>query len=208
MSAAAALKVASAAAVLPAVRTDLRTGLSAAGHVDVRGLNLDQWIAAVSAARSVWQADRQAAPLSAAAPTFLFESGAPSRLDALLRGADFAMRSVTIEIDEAGLLLAGEAGLAAIERLRARGWGVALACDAACPMPMGGRLRNALTEIIADPPETLSPALALSETPTPLLNRIRAAGNAGLAVTARQAKSPAHAGMLIALGFDRGQYVR
>ena len=208
MSAAAAHKFAPATAVSPTVRADLRTGVAAAGRVDVRGLDMDQWIAALTAARIAWRADRHAAPLSAPAPAFLFEAGAASRLDALLRGADFAKRSVTIEIDEADLLLAGEAGFAAIERLRARSWGVALVCDAACAMPLGKRLRGALTEIIADAPEALSPALALSDAAAPLLKRVRAAGNAGLAVTARQVKSPAHAGMLIALGFDRGEYVR
>jgi aspartyl-tRNA synthetase len=39
-----------------------------------------------------------------------------------------------------------------------------------------------------------------------VLGRVRAANNAGIIVTALQVKSPAHAGMLIALGFDRGAY--
>ena len=89
---------------------------------------------------------------------------------------------------------------------RARGWGVALICGAACALPMGARLRGLLTEILVEAPETLRPELALDTAPEPLLGRVRATNNSGIAVTALNAKSPAHAGMLIALGFDRGEY--
>ncbi|HWA22523.1 MAG TPA: hypothetical protein VG735_09035 [Caulobacterales bacterium] len=160
----------------------------------------------MAAARDIWNAEDRAQPLSAPAPAFLFEPGAASRLDALLRGAGFGMRSVTIEIDETDLMIVGQAGLAAIERLRARGWGVALVCGAACALPIGARLRGLLTEILVETPETLCPELALDKAPEPLLGRVRAANNSGIAVTALNVKSPAHAGMLIALGFDRGEY--
>jgi hypothetical protein len=190
----------------PRPRLDLRTGIVAAGRVEASGLGFEQWIETLAAARDVWNAEDRAQPLSALAPAFLFEPGAASRLDALLRGAGFGMRSVTIEIDETDLMIVGEAGLAAIERLRARGWGVALICGAACALPMGARLRGLLTEILVEAPETLRPELALDTAPEPLLGRVRAANNSGIAVTGLNVKSPAHAGMLIALGFDRGEY--
>lgn len=206
MSAASALKVAFRRAAPPAPRRDLRTGIVAAGWVNAGALEIDQWVETLAAARSVRAAEDYSQPLAARAPAFLFEAGAPSRLDALLRGAGFAMRSVTIEIFETDLKSAGEAGFAAIERLRARGWGIALVCGAECVMPIGARLRGLLTEILVEAPETLSPALAMNDLSEPLLRRVRAANNADISVTALNVKSPAHAGMLIALGFDRGEY--
>jgi hypothetical protein len=188
----------------PAPRRDLRTGVLAAGWVDASDLDCADWIGALASARNAWP--QQSQPLSAPAPRHLFESGAASRLDALLRGAGFAMRSVTIEIDEMDLKLAGAAGMETMERLRARGWGVALRCGPDCALPLGGRLRGVVTEILVDAPEDLRPDLALDEEPSPLLGRVRAANNAGIIVTALHVKSPAHAGMLIAMGFDRAAY--
>jgi hypothetical protein len=188
----------------PAPRRDLRTGVLAAGSVDIRDLESTEWVEALTSARSAWSGHGQ--PLSAPAPKHIFEAGAASRLDALLRGAGFAMRSVTIEIDEMDLKLGGAAGLETVERLRARGWGVALRCGPNCVLAIGARLRGVLTEILVDAPEDLRPDLALDDEPSPLLGRVRAANNAGIIVTALQVKSPAHAGMLIAMGFDRGAF--
>jgi EAL domain-containing protein (putative c-di-GMP-specific phosphodiesterase class I) len=160
---------------------------------------------AVTAARNAWIASGRSAPLSAPAPASLFQDGIASSVDALLRGADFPMRSLTIEVEETALLGAGPDGLAAVERLRARGWGVGLRCAEGCPMPLGRRSRSLFTEILADTPDDLSPALALAEpSARPLTARIRAAHQAGLVTVALNVKSPAQAGLLIALGFDRG----
>ncbi|MES1204203.1 MAG: hypothetical protein ABUS57_22410, partial [Pseudomonadota bacterium] len=172
MFAAPALKLDVCRSAAPRPRLDLRTGIVAAGQVEARNLGFEQWIEALAAARAVWNAADRAQPLSAPAPAFLFEPGAASRLDALLRGAGFGMRSVTIEFDETDLKIVGEAGFAAIERLRARGWGVALACGAACALPIGARLRGLLTEILVEAPETLRPVLALDTAPEPLLGRV------------------------------------
>ncbi|MEJ0024303.1 MAG: hypothetical protein WDN76_13545 [Alphaproteobacteria bacterium] len=203
MSAALAHKSNFEHAAPPAPRRDLRTGVLAAGWVDARDLDCVDWVEALSYARAVWAAQ---GPLSAPAPMHMFEAGAASRLDALLRGAGFGMRSVTIEFDEADLKLGGAAGFETVERLRARGWGVALRCGSECVLALGARLRSVLTEILVEAPADLRPDLALHDEPSPLLGRVRAANNAGIVVTALQVKSPAHAGMLIAMGFDRGAY--
>lgn len=184
-----------------AARRDLRSGQVVARRVDIGGLELEDWVAALDAVSRAHDG-----PFSAPAPAFLFEAGAASKLDALLRGARFKIGEITIEIDEAALKAAGPAGLVALERLRAGGWGLALACRGDNVMPMGGRLRGVLTGILVDAPSELSPAMALSEPACPLMSRVRAARNAGLAVTALNIKSPAQAGLLIALGFDRGEY--
>jgi hypothetical protein len=189
-----------------ALRVDLRTGVVAGARVDASQTEAERWIADLTDARDIWTAARRSQPLSAAAPRYLFESGEAARLDALLRGAGFAMRSITIEIDEAELAACEKPGMEAIERLRARGWGVALRCAEDCPLPLGTRGRSLFTEVLAQAPANLSPALILADPmASPLTTRIRAAQNFGLASTATDVKSPAHAGLLIALGFDRGE---
>ncbi|MGE3303165.1 MAG: hypothetical protein AB7M12_08625 [Hyphomonadaceae bacterium] len=198
------LHAAPAVTILP--RVDLRAGVIAGGYVEGGGdLELDDWIAQAFEAQAIWRAAGRTQPLSARAPAYLFEAGAASRLDALLRGAGFAMRAVTIEIEERTLAYAGAAGMAAVERLRARGWGVGLLCAPDCPLPLGQRARSLFTEILAPVPEDLSPALALADPDaTALSRRIRAAKAAGLPVTALGVASPAQASLLLALGFDRG----
>jgi hypothetical protein len=188
------------------LRVDLRTGLPAAGHVNAARRTPEAWIEALSAARDAWTAAGRSQPLSAAAPQYLFEPGEASRLDALLRGAGFAMRSVTIEIDESELAACESPGMEAVERLRARGWGLGLISNEECPLALGSRGRSLFTEVLATAPGELSPAMVLADPMAlPLTRRIRAAQGFGLATVALDVKSPAQAGLLIALGFDRGQ---
>lgn len=189
------------------VRFDLRTGMRAGAFAHTVSGPMENWIASLRAARLDWVRGGNSQPLSAAAPDYLFEHGEAARLDALLRGADFSMRSATIEIEESELAACETLGMAAVERLRARGWGVALRCDKACPLALGSRGRSLFTEVLAEAPRDLSPALALAEPSSgALLTRLRAAQAFGLPTTALGVKSPAHAGLLTALGFDRGEY--
>ncbi len=188
------------------LRMDLRTGVTAAAHIEAPRASPEAWVEAMAIARDAWAAAGCGQPLSALAPNYIFEAGEASKLDALLRGAGFAMRSVTIEIDESDLAACEKPGMEAIERLRARGWGVGLRCADDCPVALGSRGRSLFTEMLASTPADLSPALVLADPMhSPLTRRIRAAQSFGLAVTALHVKSPAHAGLLIALGFDRGE---
>jgi hypothetical protein len=125
-------------------------------------------------------------------------------LDAALRATGFAMRGMTLEIEE-GDALHNDA-MAALERLRARGWGVMLRSAPDCPMPLGGRVRSLFTDISAMAPEDLTPFLGLEGyDDAPLARRVRAAANAGLSVTADNLHTRAFSNLLIAAGFDRGQ---
>jgi hypothetical protein len=190
----------------PRPRVDLRTGVLAGAFVAAPRAPLDDWLAALIAARDTWEALGRAQPLSAPAPDYLFEDGQASRLDALLRGAGFAMRSVTIEVEETEIVACEKPAMTAIERLRARGWGVALRCAPDCPLALGSRGRSVFSEVLAEAPDDLSPALAMADPDDrPITRRVRAAQAFGLVTTAVSVKSPAHAGLLIALGFDRGE---
>ena len=141
--------------------------------------------------------------LSIEAPAGLIAPGGANLVDSALRDAAFPMRSVTIDIEETALCTPD--GLAAAERLRARGWGVGLRCAENCPLPLGSRSRSLFSEVLAETPADLSPALGLADPDLrPLTRRIRAAAAAGIATTALGVKSPAHAGLLAALGFERG----
>ena len=186
-------------------RVDLRSGLAVAMRVEAPA-KADSWIEALAATRETRAAMGARQPLIARAPHYLFDAGAAGQLDALLRGAGFQMRAVTVEIDEADLVSGGVAAMAAVERLRARGWGVSLSCAPDCPLAIGQRTRSLFTEMAAPAPTALTPAMVMADPMhSPLTRRLRAAQNAGIPTTALGVKSPAHAGLLIALGFDRGE---
>jgi hypothetical protein len=207
------LRVVSPAAQAPAPftiapRLDLRTGAVAAGVVEPReALAPDAWLAAIADARRAWIGAGYAAPLSALAPqAFIAEPAAASVLDTALRAAGFAMRGFTVEVEEAALMADRSLSMAALERLRARGWGVALRAAPDCPLPIGGRTRAVFTDILAEAPADMTPFLGLEGLDeAPLARRIRAAANSGLNVTATGLHTMAFNGLLIAAGFDRGE---
>jgi hypothetical protein len=191
-----------------APRIDLRTGSVAAGVARVEApLLCADWVALMTDARKAWRDAGYVAPLSCRAPgESLADAVTASDLDAALRAAGFVMRGVTIEVDEAALLHDRDNSMAALERLRARGWGVMLRSAPDCPLPLGGALRGVFTDIWAEPPADLTPFLGLEGyDDAPLARRVRAAANAGLAVTAAGLNTLAHVGLLIAGGFDRGE---
>jgi hypothetical protein len=191
-----------------APRVDLHTGAVAAGiaRIDAELLSTD-WVALMSDARKAWRDAGYGAPISCRAPAeCLADAVTASDLDAALRAAGFAMRQATIEVDENALLHDRDNAMAALERLRGRGWGVLLRSAPDCPLPFGAALRGLFTDIWAEPPADLSAFLGLAGyDEAPLARRIRAAANAGLAVTAAGLNSLAQGGMLIAAGFSRGE---
>ena len=191
-----------------APRVDLRTGAVAAGvtRVDAPLLSTD-WVALMSDARKAWRDSGYVAPISCRAPgECLADAVTASDLDQALRAAGFAMRGVTIEVDENALLHDRENAMAALERLRARGWGVMLRSAADCPLPFGAALRGVFTDLYVDAPLDLTPFLGLEGyDDEPLARRVRAAANAGIAVTAGGLYTLAHAPLLIGAGFDRGE---
>jgi hypothetical protein len=186
-------------------RVDLRSGVAVSARVAVSGVTLGEWIEDLVAARASLNARGDRRPLSAPAPAGFFDLKRADIVDQTLREAGFALRSVTIEVSEMDLVASAEA-MAQIERLRARGWGVALICTPDCPLAIGQRTRSLFTEMLAQAPDPLTPAMALADPMhSPLTRRLRAAQNCGIATTAMGVKSPAHAGLLIAIGFDRGE---
>ena len=196
------------AAFTIAPRLDLRTGAVAAGVVEALDARTPAaWLSMIADARQAWIAAGYAAPLSCRAPAeFIAEATAASTLDNALRGAGFAMRGFTVEIEETALMADRSLSMGTLERLRARGWGVALRSAPDCPLPIGGRTRSVFTDILAEAPGDMTPFLALEGLDdAPLARRVRAAANAGLNVTATNLHTMAFNGLLIAAGFDRGE---
>ncbi|MDX2237056.1 MAG: hypothetical protein NW203_05795 [Hyphomonadaceae bacterium] len=193
---AALLDVSAAPPVRP--RLDLRTGLLAAGVVAPPALGA--LARTLREARRAWSQSGCAAPLSLVAPPDAMERLEADDFDDIAREAGCKTHLLTFELDERALIRRGPA---LAERLRARGWGVALRGDPECPLPLGQRARAIYTELVLDPPSPLDPFLALdARDRTPLGQRIFAARYAGILLTARSA-SQEDARLLAAMGFDR-----
>jgi hypothetical protein len=184
-------------------RRDLRTGVTAAGALrewTIEGDVLD----ALAVARTAWREAGHTAPL-AIAPAFerLEDAASAGDLAAAIQLADISPRSVDIEVSEADL--AGHS-LAGIERLRARGFGVALAVDPDCPLPLGARARSLFTELLLPAPTRLDPFLGCEALDAnPMARRLFAARECGLVVTAVGVGDHTWARALLAAGFDRGE---
>lgn len=182
-----------------ALRRDLRTGMIGAGMV--RGWSGDAAVALL-AARAVW---RKTAPLAIAPPPEAYgDAAAAGDFSGALLAADVSPRAVDIEVDEAVL---ASGSLAGVERLRARGFGVALAVRPDCPLPLGGKARGIFTEIVMPAPTRLDPFMGLDEDDVrPLARRLHAARAAGLIVTATGVGDAGWGKALAAAGFDRGEF--
>ncbi len=197
-------------ALLPTPRIDLRTGIVAAGVVaGAPQTPSPDWLDDLAAARVLWLEHGQNAPLSAAAPrASLADADCAGALDAGLRAAGFAMRTVTLEVEELDVVDLGAGALAALTRLRARGWGVALRLAPGGPLPLGGPYRGVFTEVLAPAPANLSPLLTAmlgGEAACMEAQRVLAASGMEAPVTATGVRSRAEAALLIAAGYDRGQ---
>jgi EAL domain-containing protein (putative c-di-GMP-specific phosphodiesterase class I) len=117
------------------------------------------------------------------------------------REAGLSPRSLTFELYETAIVRGGSEFA---ERLRAQGWGVALVGDAQCPLPFGKHARALYTEVVLDAPTPIDPYLATQSCDrSPVGRRIYAAKEAGLVVTAREARTDGEAALLALAGFDR-----
>jgi len=184
-------------------RRDLRTGVAGAGAL--RDWTGDyELVEALSVARKAWREAGQTAPIAIAPPfELLADAASAGDLAAEIQLADMSPRSVDIEVSEAEL--AGKS-LAGVERLRARGFGVALAVDADCPLPLGARARSLFTELLFPAPSRLDPFLGVEGLDqSPVARRLFAARECGLVVTAVGVGDHGWARALLAAGFDRGE---
>lgn len=184
-------------------RRDLRTGVVAAGALRAWTIEGDL-VDALVAARKAWREAGHTAPL-AIAPAFecLADAASAGDLAASLQMADISPRAVDVEVNETEL--AGRS-LAGIERLRARGFGVALVVDPDCPLPLGARARSLFTELLLPAPSRLDPYLGVEGLDhSPMARRLFAARESGLVVTAVGVGDHTWARALLAAGFDRGE---
>lgn len=184
-------------------RRDLRTGAVAAGVVRAWALEGDL-VDALVAGRRAWRAAGHTSPL-AIVPAFerLADAASAGDLAAEIQLNDISPRAVDIEVSERDL--AGRS-MAGIERLRARGFGVALVVDPDCPLPLGARARSLFTELLFPAPSRLDPFLgcdALDQ--SPVARRLFAARECGLVVTAVGVGDHTWARALLSAGFDRGE---
>lgn len=184
-------------------RRDLRTGVVGAGVVrdwDASAGPVD----ALLTARGYWRAAGETAPLAIAPPAVFYrDAAAAGDFAAALQSADFSPRSVDIEVDEQVL---SQCSLSGIERLRARGFGIVLAVDVTCPLPLGKQVRSLFTEVLIPAPSRLDPFMGLDpHDPHPLARRLHSAKAAGLLVTATNVGDLNWARALAGVGFDRGE---
>lgn len=181
-------------------RIDLRTGMVAAGAIDAPA-NLGALAREVRDARLAWRNAGFSAPLSVALSDDMVAGLNPEWVSDAAREAGCTTLSLTFELDEKAVI---KNGSAFAENLRARGWGVALVGDPACPLPFGEQARTLYTELILDAPNPLDPYLGVDASDhSPLGRRMFAAKEAGLVITAQDVKSDAHAALLALAGFDR-----
>jgi len=185
------------------LRRDLRTGVTATGVVR-RWDGEMEVIDALITARGVWRDARQSAPLSIAPPSEVYlDAASAGDFAAAVQSAEFSPRALDVEVDET--VLAGHS-MAGVERLRARGFGIALLVDPACPLPLSERARALFTEIILPAPSRLDPYMGLDPLDMhPMARRMYAAKASGLIVTATDIGDTAWARALSGVGFDRGE---
>ena len=186
-----------------AVRRDLRTGVTAAGVVRQWDASIDA-VDALLTARGLWRDMRQSAPLTIAPPPSVYgDAASAGDFAAALHAAEFSPRGIDVEVDET--VLAGRS-MAGVERLRARGFGVALAVDPACPLPLSERARSLFTEIVMPAPSRLDPFMGVdARDMQPMARRLYAAKASGLIVTATDVGDMTWARALCEVGFDRGE---
>lgn len=188
-------------------RVDLRVGAIAAGVVRPRGDGEDAFqysnlARLLRGARMAWKERGLYAPLTLALPA---DSQSDLEADMLSEAANEAgctRQALSFELCERSIV---DHGPALAEELRARGWGVVLRADPACPLPFGARARALYGEIVLAAPEPPDPFLAVDGGDrSPLGRRLLAAKAAGLIITAESVRTTAQARTLAIAGFDRG----
>lgn len=195
-------RTAPAAAALRA-RVDLRSGLITAGVVRLpagQALTPLALCDLLSAARERWNRLFSTPALSVGLPFgVLADAGDAARLDAALSAAGFTPHLVTFEIEE-GAFAVSDGPLAAAERLRSRGWGLALRCGDRPHLPLDTRARNLFRELVQP---RCTPVAQLLADDGPLIRRLDAAKAAGLLVTIERLPPETPPAMLLAAGIDR-----
>lgn len=188
-------------------RVDLRVGAIASGVVRPRGAAVDAYsfsglARVLRAARMAWRERGVYAPLTLALPSDVQSSAEADLLSEAALEAGCARHALSFELSEREIVASGT-GLA--EDLRARGWGVVLRGDPACPLPFGTRARALYTELVLDAPDDINPFLAVeSADRSPLGRRLLAAKSAGLILVAETVRTAVQAKTLAMAGFDRG----
>ncbi|MGE3142353.1 MAG: hypothetical protein AB7L65_03450, partial [Hyphomonadaceae bacterium] len=178
-------------------RVDLRVGAPAAGVVRPLGeeaLTFSGLARLVRAARATWRARSAAGQISLVLHERAHEEMDAETLDAAALEAGCTHKALTFELDETAVMAVGPT---LAERLRARGWGVALRGDPACPLPFGSRARGLYTELVLDADDLTDPFLGIDQhNRAPLSRRLAAAKEAGMVITADNIQSPAQARLL------------
>lgn len=188
-------------------RVDLRVGALAAGVVRPMGEAEDAFAYSnlarlIRGARMAWLERNAHGVLTLAIPAELQNALEADLLSEAAIEAGSTRRSLNFQLHEREIVAAGPA---LAEDLRARGWGVVLRGDPACPLPFGARVRNLYSEIVIQVPATPDPYLAMEDGDrSPLGRRLLAAKAAGLILTAESVLTPSHARTLAIAGFDRG----
>ncbi|HVZ98758.1 MAG TPA: hypothetical protein VG841_00435 [Caulobacterales bacterium] len=188
-------------------RVDLRVGALVAGVVRAREPTLGAFSFTglsrlLRSARMAWRERGATAPLSVSVPSDLVEKLEADLISEAAFEAGCTRRGLSFELCETALVSAGPR---LAEDLRARGWGVVLRGDPACPIPFGARARTLYSELVLEAPEPLDPYLGVENADrTPLGRRLLAAKAAGLLITAESVRTAAQARMLAIAGFDRG----
>lgn len=188
-------------------RVDLRIGALACGIIRPRGASAETFAFSnltrlLRGARMAWRERGAHAALTLALPAELQRTLDADLLSEAAIEAGCTRPLFSFELDEREIVAAGpELG----EALRARGWGIVLRGDPACPLPFGARARALYTELVLDMPETQDPFLALEHGDrSPLGLRVLAAKAAGLTLTAETVRTAGQARHLAIAGFDRG----
>lgn len=188
-------------------RVDLRVGALAAAVVRPRGAPEESFAFSnltrlLRAARMAWRERGAYTGLVLAVPAQIQKSLEAEMLSEAAMEAGCTRQALTFELHEREIV---EAGPELAVELRARGWGVALRGDAACPLPFGSRARTLYTELTLEAPQGDDPFLAMAdEDRTPLGRRLLAAKAAGMIITAESVQTATQAKKLAIAGFERG----
>lgn len=185
-------------------RYDLRLGAPVSGVVRPLGDDANGFSALarlLRAARMTWRQQSAIGQISLVLGEDLADYDA-ELLEASAIEAGCTKHALTFEFEEEAVISAGPA---LAEALRARGWGVALRGDSACPLPFGSKARGLYTELVLDATDLDDPFLGLDvRDRAPLSRRLLAAKEAGMVLSAEHIRTPAQAKLLAVAGFDRG----
>lgn len=197
-------------------RVDLRTGLVCGGCIRLADGPFQSWMGLMDslvAAKERWRRLFETPALSIALPFGLLEGdAAAAHLDAALAAAGFNPEAITLEIAEAEIArdekqkgaggpASPESALAAAERLRSRGWGLALRAADRAKLSLDARARNLFRELVQPRCSPFTQFFA-AET-SPLVQRLDAAKAAGMVTVIERLPPDTSSACLVAAGFDR-----